>query len=176
MTVHVLMLDPPLKGALWAHLLPPGSLCEQAAFLYCTTSLVGEHMELEVVDSAFLTAADFAAQHSDYLELSDATRIALIKRAHSLGASLVELHSHPGPWPAAFSAADRRGLSETVPHMRWRLERRPYLAIVVAPSGFDALVWWHDPKIPEPLGGIQVGDALMEPTNASLEGWNDGIR
>ena len=176
MTVHVLTLNSPMKYALWAHLLPPDSLCEQAAFLFCTTSVVGERTEFEVVDSAFLTSADFAAQHSDYLELSDTTRIALIKRAHELGTSLAELHSHPGPWPAAFSPADRCGLRETVPHMRWRLKRRPYLAIVVAPSGFDALIWWNDPKIPEPLGGIRVGDVLMEPTNASLEGWNDGIQ
>ena len=83
----------------------------------------------------------------DYFELTDEARIGLIKRAHVLQASLAEFHSHLSPWPAAFSLSDRMGLKETVPHMRWRLKRRPYLAVVVAPSGFDALVWSRDPKI-----------------------------
>ena len=122
--MNVLKLETSLKSDLWSHLLPPGSDREQAAFLFCSASGAVDGVEFEVLDSIFLEAADFAAQYSDYLELSDATRIALIKRAHELGASLAEVHSHPGPWPAAFSPADRRGLSETVPHMRWRLKRR----------------------------------------------------
>lgn len=171
--MYTLKLRPTLKDALWAHLLPTDCVREQAAFLFCAPSSLGDRTEFDVVDSSFLTAKDFAAQHEDYLELSDKVRIAIIKRAHTLGTSLVEMHSHPSPWMAAFSPADRRGLRDTVPHMRWRLKGRPYIAIVVAPSGFDALVWWHDAVAPEPLGGIQVGDLLMEPTNASLEGWND---
>ena len=55
-----------------------------------------------------------------------------------MGASLVEMHSHIGPWPAGFSYADRLGLQETVPHMWWRLKKRPYLALVVTNCSFDA--------------------------------------
>ena len=107
----------------------------------------------------------------DYLELADKTRAALIKRAHDLDTSLAELHSHPGPWPAGFSYADRLGLQETVPHMWWRLKKRPYLAIVVAKSGFDALLWLDNPKVPRPLDGIVEGSRVLKPTNFSLGGW-----
>ena len=55
-------------------------------------------------------------------------------------AALAELHSHPSLRLAAFSLSDRIGLKETVPHMRWRLKKHPYLAIVVAPSWFNALM------------------------------------
>ena len=171
--MRVLNLDPCLKDALWSHLLPSDCMQEQAAFLYCTTLVVNASTTFKVIDTAFLEPNDFASQCSDYLELSNATRMEIIKRAHKLNASLVELHSHPGPWPAAFSFADRQGLKDTVPHMKWRLKGRPYLAIVVAPSGYDALLWPYNSKTPKALSGIQVGDALMEPTNASLEGWND---
>lgn len=176
MIMNLLKIDPGLRKQLWSHLLPRDSVREQAAFLFCNQHVIGGCREFDVADAAFLCADDFAAQHADYLELSDVARIGLIKRAHLLGASLVEMHSHPGPWPAAFSLSDRRGLRETVPHMRWRLKRRPYLAIVVAPSGFDALVWCDDPKVPEPLAGIQVNRELLKPTNASLEGWNVSIQ
>ncbi|WP_088360662.1 MULTISPECIES: hypothetical protein [Rhodomicrobium] len=171
--MNTLQLSTALQTRLWSHLLPDTTADEQAAFLFCKTAQTADGLLFEVVDHALLAASDFAAQHSDYLELTDDARIGLIKRAHQLGTSLVEMHSHPGPWPAAFSISDRIGLKETVPHMRWRLDRRPYLAIVVAPSGFDALVWPRDDLVPEPLGGIDVEGTMIAPTNASLEGWID---
>ena len=88
------------------------------------------------------------------------------------------MHSHPFPGigAAAFSWSDRRGLTETVPHMRWRLKNKPYGAIVVAPEGFDALVWIDNPAVPLPLEGINVGGELLKPTNRSLGGWNEKER
>ena len=167
------MLAPELRRALWDHLLAESTMHEQAAFLFCQTSRANGGIIFEAVDHALLGESDFAAQHSDYLELSDEARIALIKHAHHLGAALAEFHSHPGPWPAAFSLADRIGLKETVPHMRWRLKKRPYLAIVVASSGFDALVFPGEAHAPEALTGIDAGGVVMRPTNNSLEGWDN---
>jgi len=156
---------------LMAHLLPPASCREEAAFLFVKPCETGRQIAFEVIENEKLEPADFKSQLGDYLELTDEVRARLIKRAHDLGASLVELHSHPDPYPAAFSLADRIGLQETVPHMWWRLKKRPYFAIVVADDGFDALVWLDNPKIPQGLGGILAGDRLLRPTNNSLEGW-----
>ena len=171
MTNHVLDLTPDLHRALWDHLLPVHSSLEQAAFLFCTSRTANGDLIFEAIDKAFLGPDDFAAQYEDYLELTDACRRALIKRAHEHGATLVELHSHPRAQSAAFSLSDLWGLQETVPHMRWRLQRRPYLAIVVAPTGLDALVWTKEPAKPRPLSGIRVETVLHKPTNASLRRW-----
>lgn len=153
------------------HLLPPDSLREEAAFLFVAPNRSDEHVRFEVVETTKLAPEEFESQFGDYLELADETRARLIKRAHDLGASLMEMHSHPGPFPAAFSLADRMGLKETVPHMWWRLKKRPYLAIVMAPTGFDALVWLDNPRIPQQLDAILAGDRLIRPTNNSLGGW-----
>lgn len=153
------------------HLLPDTDSREQAAFLFAKSSKFDHHVDFEVIGFELLTADDFDAQLDDYLELGDSTRARLIKKAHDLSASLIELHSHPGPWKAAFSWSDRIGLQQTVPHMWWRLQKRPYLAIVVAPSGFDALVWLDNPKVPVALNGLLAGETLLRPTNFSLEGW-----
>ena len=59
-------------------------------------------------------------------------------------------------------------LKETVPYIWWRLKKRPYLAIVVTATGFDALVWLDNPNIPLQLDGIIVGKSLLSPTNNSL--------
>ena len=167
----VLRLRAGLFEELLNHLLPARGQREQAAFLFVSTSRLAEHVSFDVIETSKLEACDFEAQATDYLELKDETRARLIKRAHDLGASLVEMHSHPGPWPAAFSLADRIGLNETVPHMWWRLPRRPYIAIVVARSGFDALLWLDNPKTPQPLGCLLAGDRLLRPTNYSLGDW-----
>jgi hypothetical protein len=124
-----------------------------------------------VIEALKLTSENFSIQSNDHLELTDRTRANIIKRAHDLSASLVELHSHVGNWPAAFSLSDRLGLKDTVPHMWWRLRGRPYIAIVAAKSGYDALVWLNDPETPESLDGILKGHQIIQPTNLSIRDW-----
>lgn len=162
-----LTLPDGLFGSLNAHLLPLGSIREEAAFLFARPA--GDNGIFKVVEAQMLNPGDFAHHQSDYLELDDATRASLIKRAHDLDASLVEMHSHPGPFPAAFSYADLRGLQDTVPYMWWRLRKRPYFAIVMADDGFDALAWIIDPAAPELLR-IAADGKLLIPTNYTLSG------
>lgn len=171
--MNILKLDKDLHGTLWGHLLPKDTKHEQAAFLFCTTSESNGGIRFNVVEHALLQTSDFAVQERDCIELNDEARIGLIKRAHTLETSLVELHSHPHSWSAAFSISDRKGLRKTVPHMHWRLKKRPYLAIVVAPFGFDALVWPNNAVTPEELAGIEVEGELLKPTNISLEDWDN---
>lgn len=156
---------------LTSHLLVEKNSTEQAAFLFVNNSRKNNQMVFEVIDSFIPNKNDFAIQECDYLELTDAARSGLIKRAHDLNASIVEMHSHLGPWPAAFSLSDRSGLIETVPHMWWRLKSRPYIAIVVTKNDYDALVWIDDPNIPQSLDGIVIGNQIHKPTNNSLKGW-----
>lgn len=167
----VLRLPEGVHGRLWNHLLPQDADREEAAFLFLEPVASNERLLFEYIDEELLSACDFASQEDDYLELSSEARARLIKRAHDLNACVAEMHSHPFPWPAEFSVADRIGLRETVPNMFWRLKNRPYLAIVVAPSGFDALVWLDSPHAPHPLSGIIAGNQLLHPTNLSLGGW-----
>lgn len=171
--MHILKVSSSQQRDLWLHLLPSNSMQEQAAFLFCKASDNGKGITFEAIDQTLLGEEDFLVQYDDYLELTDKARIDVIKHAHMLNASLVEFHSHPASWLAAFSPADRTGLQETVPHMRWRLKKRPYAAIVVTPSSFDALVWCHDSIVPEPLSAINASGRLTNPTNASLKGWNN---
>ena len=111
-------------------------------------------------------------KRDDYLAMADSTRAGLIKQAHDMAASLIEIHSHLGPVARSISRwRTGRGLKETVPHMWWRLDRRPYLALVVAKSCFDALVWADNPTTPQALDGLLVDGQTLTPTNSSLWGW-----
>lgn len=153
------------------HLLPIGGEFEEAAFVFASTEETGNVVSFNFLEMAKLKPINFAARHNNYLELKETTRARLIKRAHDLKASMIELHSHIGPYPAVFSLSDRCGLKETVPHMWWRLSYRPYAAVVVTCESFDALVWVRNPHSPAPLDELVAGERILRPTNNSFEGW-----
>jgi hypothetical protein len=150
------------------HLLPHGGEFEEAAFLFAAAERDREAMRLRFIEADKLNPRDFLYRDSDYLELKDATKARLIKRAHDLKAALIEVHSHVGSYGARFSTSDRAGFRETVPHMWWRLPGRPYAAIVVANEGFDALVWVDSPDRPVALSELVAGGRELKPTNHSL--------
>ena len=157
---------------IWKHLLPEDSSSEYAAFIFAKPVESSHSMVLEAQEFWLIGRDGFKAQCDDYIELSDETRVSIIKKAHHTNTALIELHSHPfnSPWAAAFSLTDMNGFEETVPHMWWRLPDRPYGAIVVAPCGFDSLVWLKDPCSPECLTSLRVDGEILQPTNMTLGG------
>lgn len=83
----------------------------------------------------------FDVQTSFHISLRDPTRAELIKWAWDSGACLVEAHSHGDRGLARFSPSDLAGFDEWVPHLWWRLQGRPYAAIVTAGETFDGFAW-----------------------------------
>ncbi|ARU59214.1 hypothetical protein OLMES_5230 [Oleiphilus messinensis] len=157
---------------IWRHLLPEGATQESAAFIFAEFHEDNKTLLLKAQDYFLVEQDGFIAQYDDYIELSDESRISIIKQAHQTNTALIELHSHPfdSPWSAAFSIADMNGFEETVPHMWWRLPGRPYAAIVVSPRGFDSLVWQKDPNSPECLSALRVDKKVLKPTGMTLGG------
>ena len=151
-----------------AHLLDKNAESESAGFMFVVPATrdgdadVYEHVEWYPVPPD-----GFVEDSWSHLELTDEFRASVIKRAHDLGASIVEFHSHLGPQSARFSPFDRRGLREFVPHVWWRLRGRPYFAVVFAHTGFDGLAWVTDPDTPQHLDAIVAGDGVLEPTKLS---------
>ena len=159
--------------SIWLHLLPNNSTLEQAAFLFCKLTFDDSDLIFTAIDSELMRESDYVNQSTDYFELTDECKSRVIKHANASDCALVELHSHPTQRFACFSHSDKIGLLETVPHMRWRLNNRPYLAIVVAPSSFDALVWPQFNTPPEPLDEVKFGGSRIFPTNYSVVTWKD---
>ena len=167
----VLELPPGTYADLRRHLLPPGGTCEEAAFLFVDARQTADGWRFRLREMAKLGPDDFVERHADYLEMQDGTRARLIKRAHDLGTSLIEVHSHVGPWRAAFSYSDIRGLKETVPNMWWRLKGRPYASIVISEVSIDALAWVVSAEEAVPLDEIHSGTEVLQPTYSALEEW-----
>ena len=166
MIAHHVVLDLPekIQRDLRAHLLRKGSRTEQAAFLHARFEANDDCVTFRYVELVPVPPEGFASRTEFHFELTDQARASVIKRAHDLGTSLVEFHSHLGPWPAQFSPTDLLGLDDFVPHVWWRLKGRPYVAVVVAPSGFDGLAWIASPHNPQRLDGIVIEGRVLKPT------------
>lgn len=123
------------------HLLPDDMAAEEAAFLFARATYGGDRLEFHVVDWYPVPHEGFVTRSLHFLELTNETRALVIRRAHELGCSLIEAHSHAGHEPAQFSASDKSGFAEFVPHVLWRLKGRPYAAIVMARASIDGLAW-----------------------------------
>ena len=154
------------------HLLPAYADIEEAGFGFANFELDGDLLLIHIIEWMPLKHSDFQHQYGNYLELSNNTRARIIKNAHKTNTLLVEFHSHPFPYPASFSHADICGLNEFVPHVMWRLPNRPYLAIVVAPSGYDALAWINKGDNPLAILSIRSDSQELFPTNLSLNNWS----
>ncbi|GAB5403933.1 MAG: hypothetical protein Aurels2KO_21640 [Aureliella sp.] len=141
--------------------------CEEAAFVFCSDELEGDVLALVPKELWLLPPAAFQSRSEVYLELTDETRAKLIKRAHDLEACLVEIHSHPRQIDAEFSWSDLSGFETFVPHIRWRLRGRPYVAIVFSSTSFDSLVW-IGAKSPVGVCSIEAGGNRKPPTGASF--------
>jgi hypothetical protein len=160
-------------SAIRAHLLPRGSSSEEAGFAFAEALDHRDDTVFRFLDWHPVPPEGFVRHSFDGIELTDVERARVIKRAHDLGASLVEFHSHPFQLPASFSLSDRVGFEEFVPHVWWRLRGRPYVAVVAGPEGFDALAWLDNPKEPKALFGIRAGRRLLRPTGLTLQRWSE---
>ena len=164
-TVANLELPTQIHRRLLGHLLPRKPKAEEAAFIYARF----QDSSFKFVEWYPVPVSDFEHRSLYHIELTDDCRAKTIKRAHDLGCSMVEFHSHPVASTAAFSPSDCAGFREYVPHVSWRLKGRPYAAVVVAPSSFDSLAWINTPKTPDGVVEIAVGKNILLPTGVTFK-------
>lgn len=160
-------------SAIRRHLIPPQPEAEEVAFIFAMIETRTSLPRLVCSEWAPVPSDGFLSRGLYHLELTDETRAGAIRRAHQLGAALVELHSHPYPHEASFSWSDVSGLREFVPHVRWRLKGRPYGAIVVAPQSYDSLAWTDDSIVPSGTLDLEVEGGVLRPTGLSLASWRE---
>ncbi len=145
---------------------------EQVAFLFCGVRGKGEDTVLDAFDWHPVHPNGFVEQHEYYVELTDDEKARVIKEAWDHQAALVEVHSHPKSRMAEFSYSDLDGLQEFVPHVRWRLKGRPYVALIMVPREIDALAWISKDGSIEPVDEIRIGTAGIKPSGRTYERWS----
>lgn len=141
---------------------------EEVAFLFARDVGKEESLRLQTTDMYCVPPEELDYQSAYHISLTDEGLATVIKWAWDLSAVPVEAHSHRiTEFEAGFSPSDFWGFDETVPHVRWRLQGAPYVALVFSPSGFDGLVWTGDDSDAEPLGQLRVDGEAHRPTGLS---------
>lgn len=157
-------LSPRLQEQILRHLFT--ETVEQVVFGFARPNGDGQqlHLRIDAIDT--IPPSGFEFQSDFHIELRHETHARIIKAAFDHGASLVEFHSHRSSRLAEFSPTDLTGFAEFVPHVRWRLGGRPYVAVVHHEGSFDGLVWTGSD--PVQLEGIRVGGTVHRPTGRTL--------
>lgn len=125
-----------------------------------------------VIDAMYLDdETDYEYQGWAGMELADEIRPRSLQWATRLGAALIEVHSHGiGRLATTFSDTDLRGLLDGVPRLVWRLQGRPYGAIVLGGrQEFDALVWHDRTSTPVPISELAIGTHTLQSTARALQ-------
>ena len=112
--------------------------------------------------------AAFEVQSAFHVTLCDEVRPQIIKWAWDADACLVEVHSHGEEGVARFSPSDIWGFDEWVPHVRWRLRSRPYVAVVTAGDSFDALAWLDGTPGPSQIEQLEIDGHVCRATSRTL--------
>lgn len=159
-------------------LLPRTMAVEEAGFIFAEVIAQDGHILFEFRDWYHVRPGDCEIQSAGHIALNDEMRPRMIKRAHDLGCTIIEIHSHLGEKGAEFSASDLYGFTEFVPHVRWRLGGKPYAAIVLTRSDFDAMAWHNGSTRPVPVSDIKVPRFFwrrrFRPTGATLRRCRNG--
>lgn len=162
--MNIVSLTSAERAALWDHLL--GGTTEQVAFLFAEVAAAGRDLEFQSRGMHLVAEAELSEQEPYHISLTQDGQSSIIKQAWDRRLTLVEFHSHRGPWPAEMSASDWAGLRSWVPYVRWRLGGLPYAAVVASERDLDGLVW--NGVEAEGLALIKAGTAQIESTGLSL--------
>jgi len=158
---------------IYRYLFPKEIRFQSVAFIFATIFKTKNSMKFQFKSWYSIESHEYEYRGREYVELKDEMRQKIIKKAFDIDASIIELHSHICSRGACFSPTDLQGFEEFVPHVWWRLNKKPYAAIVFSKSDFDAFVWLDDPQQYRQLSEIVVDGRHLYPTGltlANLEG------
>ena len=167
MTETFLRINGGLHAQIWSDLLPGDTCLERAGFLFVDSKREDDSIVFRDLEWFPVPLEGFEKRTTRHIELRDDVLAYVIKRAHDLNASIIEMHSHPKSYTARFSHFDQDGFKEIVPQVTWRLKGKPYGAIVVARASFDGLIWLDMQQGPQHIAGVVVDGVTHEPTRMS---------
>ncbi|MBI4167596.1 MAG: hypothetical protein HY515_01425 [Candidatus Aenigmarchaeota archaeon] len=142
---YVVAIPQNIESALYQHLFK--NKVEQGAFIFARPIESSTELRIEAVDVYLIPPSGWQAQLDVYLEMTDAERAKIMKIARDRNLAVIDCHSHPGSkdnvW---FSPSDRRGIREFATYVKWKLDGKPFTAMVWGESSVDAVIWHGDFK------------------------------
>ena len=142
-----------LAMALRAHLFQND--IEQGAFLFARPEERGDSLSLTVEDSYLVPSRGWEVQMDVYLQMKDSERGKIMQKARAKRLCAIDCHSHPHAGADVwFSPSDIKGITEFADYAKWKLDGRPFAALVWGEESVDAVVWSGD--FSEPIAATTI--------------------
>jgi hypothetical protein len=133
---------------------------EQAVFLFARPEIVGDLVTLTAVELYAVPAEGWEVQLEMHLRMTDAERGKILKLARDKNLALIDCHSHPHSGDDVwFSGSDVSGTTDFAAYVNWKLDGKPFAAMVWGEKSVDAVMWHGDFAAPETLARICIGDS-----------------
>lgn len=130
---------------------------EQGAFLFAQVSQEGGDLTLLAADYYLVPARGWAVQIEVYLEMKDSERGKIMKLAREKNLSAIDCHSHPRAGDDVwFSPSDVAGISQFAEYAKWKLDGKPFAAMVWGEESVDAVLWHGDFTAAERVRAVTV--------------------
>lgn len=118
---------------------------EQGAFLFARAEHGADGLALVVEDSYLVPPRGWEVQMDVYLQMKDSERAKIMQMARAKNLCAIDCHSHPhAEGDVWFSPSDVAGITEFADYAKWKLNGRPFAAIVWGEASVDAVVWSGD--------------------------------
>lgn len=118
---------------------------EQGAFLFARPETDAAGLRLVVENFYLVPPSGWEIQMEVYLEMRDSERAKIMKLARDKKLSAIDCHSHPHSGDdVCFSVSDVAGINEFAQYAKWKLDGKPFAAMVWGEASVDAIIWQGD--------------------------------
>jgi hypothetical protein len=132
---------------------------EQGAFLFARPDTAAAGVRLVVEDLYLVPPLGWEVQMEVYLQMRDSERAKIMKLARDKNLAAIDCHSHPQAGQDVwFSPSDVAGIMEFAQYARWKLDGKPFAAMVWGEASVDAVVWHGSFSQAERVDEIHVGN------------------
>ena len=115
---------------------------EQGAFLFAEARSDRGELRLDVMDFYLVPARGWEVQMEVYLQMKDSERAKIMKLAREKDLCAIDCHSHPhAGGDVWFSPSDIAGITDFAQYARWKLDGKPFAAMVWGEQSVDAVLW-----------------------------------
>lgn len=128
---------------------------EQGAFLFARAEQTADTLSLVAEESYLVPARGWEVQMDVYLQMKDSERGKIMQMARAKKLCAIDCHSHPySGGDVWFSPSDVAGITDFAAYAKWKLDGRPFAAMVWGETSVDAVMWSGD------FGGPTVPDEI----------------
>lgn len=136
---------------------------EQGAFLFAEAKREGESLSLVVADFYLVPPRGWEVQAEIYLQMKDSERAKIMMLARQKNLCAIDCHSHPhAQHDVWFSPSDVAGITEFSQYAKWKLQDKPFAAMVWGESSVDAVLWQGDFAHAQSVSTVEIVGNLKQ--------------